>query len=352
MPGWKALPDELDPDVAAFTERLRRLIDRSGLAVTAVAERTGHERSAWDAYLNGRLPAPRSAVVALAEVAGSDPAALATDWELAERAWSRGRAGDVARDVARSGARDAEPGGGRDAEPGGARDAEPGEGDRTMRIRRLDRPEPAVTSAAAAPAPRPRTADAHASAPTPAPASDPASRRQSVLLSVAGVLGALLVVTAALLLVDLGGSDGGGGDGGDGRAAAPPTTSAPPATPRADLPAGVMCAGSDCAGRDPEEMGCGGPLATTVARTRVGAAQIEVRYSDTCAAAWARITGAAPGDAVTVEAAGAVRRAAITPGTGAQPDTDAYTPMVAVGSGADARACATLADGSQGCTTD
>lgn len=60
MPGWKALPDELDPDVAAFTERLRRLIDRSGLAVTAVAERTGHERSAWDAYLNGRLPAPEA----------------------------------------------------------------------------------------------------------------------------------------------------------------------------------------------------------------------------------------------------------------------------------------------------
>ncbi|MEU7292252.1 DUF2690 domain-containing protein [Streptomyces exfoliatus] len=349
MPGWKALPDELDPDVGAFTERLRRLIDRSGLAVTAVAERTGHERSAWDAYLNGRLPVPRSAVVALAEVAGSDPAALATDWELAERAWSRGRGGDAERDVARDGARDAEPGRGRDAEP----DA----GDRTMQIRRLDRPEPAGTSAGASPAPRPRTADSHAPAPTPAPtpASSSGSRRQSVLLSVAGVLGALLVVTAALLLVDLGGSDGGGGDGGDGgdgRAVAPPTTSAPPATPRADLPAGVMCAGSDCTGRDPEEMGCGGPLATTVARTRVGAAQVEVRYSDTCAAAWARITGAAPGDAVTVEVAGAVRRAAVTPGSGAEPDTDAYTPMVAVGSGADARACATLANGGGGCTTD
>ncbi|MEW1900345.1 MULTISPECIES: hypothetical protein [unclassified Streptomyces] len=45
MPGWKTLPDELDPEVRAFTERIRRLIDRSGLGVTAVAERTGRERA-------------------------------------------------------------------------------------------------------------------------------------------------------------------------------------------------------------------------------------------------------------------------------------------------------------------
>lgn len=88
MPGWKALPDELDPDVRAFTERLRRLVDRSGLGVSAVAERTGHERAAWDRYLNARQSAPRSAVVALAEVTGSDPAALATDWERADRAFA------------------------------------------------------------------------------------------------------------------------------------------------------------------------------------------------------------------------------------------------------------------------
>ncbi|WP_234102334.1 helix-turn-helix domain-containing protein, partial [Streptomyces venezuelae] len=92
MPGWKALPDELDPDVRAFTERLRRLVDRSGLGVSAVAERTGHERAAWDRYLNARQSAPRSAVVALAEVTGSDPAALATDWERADRAWTRAEA--------------------------------------------------------------------------------------------------------------------------------------------------------------------------------------------------------------------------------------------------------------------
>ncbi|WP_159041782.1 helix-turn-helix domain-containing protein, partial [Streptomyces aureus] len=130
MPGWKALPEELDPEVRAFTERLRRLIDRSGLGVTAVAERTGHERSAWNTYLNARQSVPRSAVVALAEVTGSDPAALAADWERAERARAR-----TAAPVRRGGY-----GGG------------PGGDDRTMRIRRLDGPRPAPPPASDTPA--------------------------------------------------------------------------------------------------------------------------------------------------------------------------------------------------------
>ncbi|MFJ4339081.1 hypothetical protein [Streptomyces sp. NPDC088915] len=73
MPGWKALPEGLDPEARASTERIRRLIDRSGLGVVAVAERTerteriertertGRERSARDAYLNARRPVPRGA---------------------------------------------------------------------------------------------------------------------------------------------------------------------------------------------------------------------------------------------------------------------------------------------------
>ncbi|MFJ8658000.1 DUF2690 domain-containing protein [Streptomyces sp. NPDC093795] len=333
MPGWKALPDELDPEVRAFTERLRRLIDRSGLGVTAVAERTGHERAAWDTYLNARLPAPRGAVMALADVTGTDPADLTSHWERADHAW----------------------------------------GDHTMQIRRPDPPQPAEPSppspaeprphTVAAPSPRtaepsprtaepsPRTAEpsprtAEPSPRTPAPA--PRSRRRNVLLYAAGIVGALLVVTAALLLVDLGGSDSEAG-----RAAPSPTTTAPPTTRPATLPAGVRCVGPDCTGQDPEAMGCGGDLATTVARARVGTAQIEVRYSGTCAAAWARITGATAGDTVTVEAGDTERRATVDSAGGADTavaDTDAYTPMVAVASGADARACGALANGRQGCT--
>ncbi|MFE6851183.1 DUF2690 domain-containing protein [Streptomyces sp. NPDC057674] len=377
MPGWKALPEELDPDVRAFTERLRRLIDRSGLGVTAVAERTGHERSAWDTYLHARRSVPRSAVVALAEVTGSDPATLATDWERAERAWTRtaaplgGGSGDGDGDRSRVGGGESrsetasEPA--PDPEDGdGGYGQGPGGDDRTMQIRRLDRPGPAAPHpasagpAAAGPAsgggavgasapdaavPPPRT-------PVPPPGASPArtpdSRRRKVLLAVTGVVGALLVVTAAVLLVDLGGSEGPGeGD----KAAAPPTTTAPPTTRPADLPPGVQCAGPDCTGRDPEAMGCGGPLATTVARAVVGAAQVEVRYSETCGAAWARLTGGAPRDTVTIRAGDAERRATVAAGTDTvATETDAYTPMVAVASAAEAQACGRLADGGEGCT--
>ncbi|MER5713245.1 DUF2690 domain-containing protein [Streptomyces sp. NPDC002122] len=305
MPGWKALSDELDPDVRAFTERLRRLIDRSGLGVTAVAERTGHDRATWDACLDARRPVPRSAVAALAEVTGTDAGDLAAEWERAERGWSR------------SGRPDGSAG---DADAGGAADLD----DRTMQIRRFAAPDPAPVAS-----------------PPPAP---PAARRRPLLLYAVGTLGALLVVTAALLLVDLGGTDGT-----DDRAVAPPSPTTPTAAPSTSLPAGVKCAGAGCAGRDPEAMGCGGPLATTVARARAGAVQVEVRHSATCAAAWARISGAAPGDTVTVSAGGATRRAEVV---SAGADTDAYTPMLAVTAGTDATACATLADGIEHCTAN
>ncbi|MEV4941090.1 helix-turn-helix domain-containing protein [Streptomyces zaomyceticus] len=363
MPGWKSLPDELDPEVRAFTERIRRLIDRSGLGVTAVAERTGHERSAWDAYLNARLPAPRAAVVALAEVTGTDPAGLATDWERAERARAAAPArpegdGDGHGDGGEGpGVTDSRaPAAGDAPDPRG-----PGD-DRTMEIRRPDRPRPAGTPVAGAAvppagitvpppgasAPSPRTPAPGAPRTAGAPARTPGSRRRGVLLYAAGIVGALLVVTAALLLVDLGGSDGE-----DDPVAAPPATTAPPATKRASLPPGVNCSGPDCTGQDPEAMGCGGPLATTVAVARVGGARVEVRYSGTCAAAWARITGAAPRDTVTVEAGETVRRATVAPGTDtATVETDAYTPMVAVDSAAAAKACGLLADGNEGCTED
>ncbi|MER5888419.1 helix-turn-helix transcriptional regulator, partial [Streptomyces sp. NPDC001941] len=92
MPRWKALPDELDPQVREFAGQLRRLVDRSGLSLAAVADRTGYSRTSWERYLNGRLLAPRGAVVALAEVTGTHVGHLTTMWELAERAWSRSEA--------------------------------------------------------------------------------------------------------------------------------------------------------------------------------------------------------------------------------------------------------------------
>ncbi|MGW2949661.1 DUF2690 domain-containing protein [Streptomyces eurythermus] len=89
MPRWKALPDDLDPQIREFTDELRQLVDRSGLGVAALADRTGYGTTSWERYLGGRLLAPKGAVIALAEVTGTPTGPLTTLWELAERAWSR-----------------------------------------------------------------------------------------------------------------------------------------------------------------------------------------------------------------------------------------------------------------------
>ncbi|MGV9989673.1 DUF2690 domain-containing protein [Streptomyces sp. NPDC003374] len=93
MPRWKALPEELDPQVREFVIRLRGLVDGGGLGVAALADRTGYSRTSWERYLNGRLLAPKGAVIALAEVTGTGTDPLVTLWELAERAWSRAETG-------------------------------------------------------------------------------------------------------------------------------------------------------------------------------------------------------------------------------------------------------------------
>ncbi|WP_223268567.1 helix-turn-helix domain-containing protein, partial [Streptosporangium nondiastaticum] len=72
-----------------FTEQLRRLVERSGLSIGAVADRTGYSKTSWERYLGGRLLPPLGAAEALAEATGTDVVHLSTMWELAERAWSR-----------------------------------------------------------------------------------------------------------------------------------------------------------------------------------------------------------------------------------------------------------------------
>ncbi|MEU0334836.1 DUF2690 domain-containing protein [Streptomyces sp. NPDC006193] len=94
MPRWKALPEDLDPQIKEFIERMRRLVDRSGLSLPVLADRTGYSRTSWERYLGGRLLAPKGAVIALAEATGTQPVPLTTLWELAERAWSRAEEGN------------------------------------------------------------------------------------------------------------------------------------------------------------------------------------------------------------------------------------------------------------------
>lgn len=57
--------------------QLRRLKGHSGLSLAALASRTGHSRSSWERYLNGKKPAPRQAVEALCALTGTSPGRLA-----------------------------------------------------------------------------------------------------------------------------------------------------------------------------------------------------------------------------------------------------------------------------------
>jgi len=166
---------------------------------------------------------------------------------------------------------------------------------------------------------------------------DGARRKRRVTMFLAGVVGTLVVIAAALYLTDNGGDNK--------KSESTPKTPATTASTNPDLPAGVKCSGKDCTGKDPENMGCGGTLAKTANSVTVGTTLVEVRYSKTCGAAWARITRAAPGDEVTVSAGTSAKQTGTV-----DTDTDAYTPMVSVKDAGEAKACATLQSGQKGCT--
>ncbi|MEU1704566.1 DUF2690 domain-containing protein [Streptomyces sp. NPDC005706] len=392
MPRWKALPDELDPQIKEFTSQLRALVDRSGLSIAALADRTGYSKTSWERYLGGRLLAPKGAIVALAEVTGTHPVHLTTMWELAERAWSRAemrhdrtmeqiRISQARAALGEFGAAEVEAqgtGGTRTAHRGTGATAAPGAGpagapprvpaqptasDADDRERAGRGPAPEVNSwglagyegpsrASGRPGTRPvPVPDGAGHPPVPPPpyggpqqpegaagsrsAKGPGGKRRLTMF-LAGA-GAVLVVVAAVFLL----TNRGGGKN-EGATKSP----SPTASTRPSLPAGVKCAGSACTGKDAETMGCSGSLVTTAKTATVGAATLEVRYSRTCGAAWGRITGGVQGDQVQVSAGKARRRGDITTAG----DTIAYTPMVAVKDAAEAEACATLASGQTGCT--
>ncbi len=427
MPRWRALPDELDPQVREFASQLRRLVDRSGLSIAAVADRTGYSKTSWERYLNGRLLAPKGAIVALAEVTGTNPIHLTTMWELAERAWSRsemrhdmtmeairisqaraalgelgapaagakgsktarrsssatatpgiaGPAGVVpsvptqptapdARDSA-GGVRDVLPPGGSpggssgDSSGGSSSSSGSSSGANSWGLAGYQRPAPTGGRGSGAGAGAGAGSRASGSASgdgpvrTPAPASpygDPsqgprpgrgrssgsAGGKRRLTMFLAGVVGVVVVIGAAYVLTD-------GGDAGKKEdVAASPT---PPVSTDPDLPAGVKCSGDSCTGKDAESMGCSGDLVTTAKTATVGTAVVEVRYSETCGAAWGRITQAAQGDEVRVTAGKAEEQTGTITAAG---DTITYTPMVAVKDAGEAEACATLASGQEGCT--
>ncbi|MFF4837667.1 DUF2690 domain-containing protein [Streptomyces sp. NPDC001315] len=416
MPRWRALPDELDPQVREFASQLRRLVDRSGLSIAAVADRTGYSKTSWERYLNGRLLAPKGAIVALAEVTGTNPIHLTTMWELAERAWSRSemrhdrtmeaiRISQARAELGEFGAPPANAKPGKTARKGGSATVAPGIAgpagvaptvppqptapDADARERDAasrsgsgsgsgsvsgSGSKPGSTSGSgpgsgssggnswglagytgASPASAPGTPGPD---PVPTPISRPygeppqgagpgvgasadgsgssrGKRRATMFL--AGAVGALVVVAAVLFFP---------GNGGEKKSEGATGSPSPSASTDLDLPAGVKCGGAGCTGKDAESMGCSGDLVTTTKTATVGTTVVEVRYSETCGAAWGRITQATQGDAVQVSVGTAKQSGNITTAG----DTIAYTPMVAVKDAGEATACATLASGRKGCT--
>ncbi|MGV9951537.1 helix-turn-helix domain-containing protein [Streptomyces cellulosae] len=364
MPRWKALPDELDPQIREFTSQLRRLVDRSGLSVASVADRTGYSKTSWERYLNGRLLAPKGAIVALAEVTGTNPVHLTTMWELAERAWSRSEMRhDMTMEAIRiSQARAAlselagpPSGGGGRSRGGGTRTGVAGPAGGSPSVP----PQPTATDvrdasgsgnswgvvnpeAGHAGAYGPGAPAAGGYGPPPAEPSGPgggsgrpAGRRRTATFLV-GALGALVVVAAGLYVTQT---------QGDTKGATP--SPSPTVTKEAPLPPGVKCSGKSCAGKDAEVMGCSGDLVTTAGSAVVGATNVEVRYSKVCASAWGRITQAAQGDTVEITSGTSQQ----TDSVDAPGDTVAYTMMVPVASATDAKACVVLAaTGEKGCT--
>ncbi|MGV9877011.1 helix-turn-helix domain-containing protein [Streptomyces cellulosae] len=358
------MPDELDPQIREFTSQLRRLVDRSGLSVASVADRTGYSKTSWERYLNGRLLAPKGAIVALAEVTGTNPVHLTTMWELAERAWSRSEMRhDMTMEAIRiSQARAAlselagpPSGGGGRSRGGGTRTGAAGPAGVSPSVP----PQPTATDvrdasgsgnswgvvnpeAGHAGAYGPGAPAAGGYGPPPAEPSGPgggsgrpAGRRRTATFLV-GALGALVVVAAGLYVTQT---------QGDTKGATP--SPSPTVTKEAPLPPGVKCSGKSCAGKDAEVMGCSGDLVTTAGSAVVGATNVEVRYSKVCASAWGRITQAAQGDTVEITSGTSQQ----TDSVDAPGDTVAYTMMVPVASATDAKACVVLAaTGEKGCT--
>ncbi|WP_432029207.1 DUF2690 domain-containing protein [Streptomyces sp. 1222.5] len=419
MPRWKDLPEDLDPQIKEFTSQLRRLVDRSGLSIAALADRTGYSKTSWERYLSGRLLAPKGAIVALSEVTGSSPVHLTTMWELAERAWSRAEMrhdrtmeairisqaraalGDFGAAEATGGPSARQGGGSTTVTPGvagpagvspsvpgrpagpdadtdtdtGAREdagGEPADGadgaDSGVNSWKLagyrgpsptsGRPGTGVRPPAPAEGPGPAPGTPVPGTPVPGtPVADPApqqgqpgvprpadrasaggpGRRQRLTMSLAGLVGVLVVIAGVFWFMNQGGDDG------KGRAAKSP---APSASAHVKLPPGVKCAGSACDGKDAEAMGCSGDLVTTAKTATVGTTTLEVRYSKSCGTVWGRITGATQGDKVQVSSGKVKQTGEIT----AVGDAIAYTPMVAVKNPAAAKACAILASGRTGCT--
>lgn len=229
---------------------MRELRTRSGLTLAALAERTNVSKSSWERYLNGKKFPPRTAVAAFARAVGVKPDRLLLLWDLAAQA--RHRAAE------------------READDGGVEE---------------EHVEGAVAAATAAPTPGADVLGGGPSGKSEARGEGSARRWRALPRAFPAVLrtrrAALVGVVASAML--LGGFTVlrvgvGSGDDGESR---------------------TGCVGNECHGMDPGSYGCDGD-AYTAALHKFDGSYIELRYSPSCRAGWARISHAKPGDSARV----------------------------------------------------
>lgn len=97
MKQWEPLADRIPLDVRRLATQLRRMKERGGLTVPALAARTAQPVSLWTRALAGRHLPPLDAVEVLAQASGADYDRVAALWRLAhkaatgpeERVWGR-----------------------------------------------------------------------------------------------------------------------------------------------------------------------------------------------------------------------------------------------------------------------
>ncbi|MGS2589869.1 helix-turn-helix domain-containing protein [Streptomyces hebeiensis] len=187
MPRWKELPSELPERERQLIVQLRRLKDRSGWGLAALAARTGYSRSSWERYLNGKQPVPLAAVEKLAQVCGADPTPLLVLHEVAAEV--------------------------RETRPAPASGERPAPGEPAA---------PGEPPAPAGPEPSPAGPEPAGSEPESEPSPAPEGRRAPRVVPVRYALPAAVVAAVVAAGLAFGGGllAGGGGGDGDGRAAA------------------------------------------------------------------------------------------------------------------------------------
>ncbi|MBD0691971.1 hypothetical protein BG452_09965 [Streptomyces sp. CBMA123] len=246
-----------------LVEVLRRMKDRSGLSLVELATRTLHSKSSWQRWLNGERLVTEEALSRLAEVSRTD---LESVRPVFEAAMSRGAggAGDAQEGADADDAAD-------DAEGGEARDGRAGGSAR--------------------------------------------KRRQL------GYLALVVVTIAAAVGLGFALWPGRSSEAAQaGPTTVPAATTAPSATVAPSAAGG--CMGVSCSGLDPKATGCGDD-AVTLITADVQRMTIHVRYSARCRAAWAKLTGATPGDSASITTARGGHQTALV-----HWGYDAYSPMV------------------------